>query len=106
MSPTNSIALLRLAALVEGISFLALLGIAMPLKYFAGLPQAVKVAGWVHGVLFMMLCAALAYVTVVARWPAVRAAAVFLAALLPFGPFVLDCRMKQYEREFRGRTAG
>ena len=37
---------LRAVALVEGISFLILLGVAMPLKYFAGMPQAVTFAGW------------------------------------------------------------
>ena len=40
-------------ALVEGISYVLLLGIAMPLKYFLDMPLAVKVVGWAHGVLFM-----------------------------------------------------
>jgi integral membrane protein len=102
----NPIAFLRLAALVEGVSFLVLLGVAMPLKYFAGLPAAVKVVGWVHGLLFVVLCVALANATAVARWPLGRAALVFVAALLPFGPFVVDRRMRQYELEFCGRAAG
>jgi integral membrane protein len=44
---------LRLSALLEGISFLVLLGIAMPLKYMAGIPEPVTVIGWAHGVLFV-----------------------------------------------------
>ena len=96
----NPIPLLRRLSLAEGASFLLLLGVAMPLKYFAGLPAAVKVAGWAHGLLFAGLCALLLYTVVVARWPLGRAALVFVAALLPFGPFVVDRRMKRYEQEF------
>ena len=40
---------LRRVGKIEGVSFLVLLGIAMPLKYLAHLPLAVKVVGWVHG---------------------------------------------------------
>jgi len=88
---------LRVTALVEGVSFLVLLGIAMPLKYFAGMPQAVSVVGWIHGVLFVVFCAALAHVFFRCRWPVWRAAVVFVAALLPFGPFVIDRRMRDLE---------
>jgi integral membrane protein len=72
----------------------------MPLKYFAGQPGAVKVAGWIHGLLFIVFCGALLRTIVVARWPLARAALVFVAALLPFGPFVVDRRMKEYAEEF------
>ncbi|HMW67287.1 MAG TPA: DUF3817 domain-containing protein, partial [Chitinophagaceae bacterium] len=41
----------RNIALAEGISFLALLLIAMPLKYFANLPMAVTIMGSIHGIL-------------------------------------------------------
>ena len=50
---------LRLVAFLEGSSFLVLLFIAMPLKYLAGLPLAVRVAGSVHGLLFLVFLAAL-----------------------------------------------
>ena len=99
----NPIPLLRAAGLVEAGSFLVLLFVAMPLKYIGGLPQAVKVVGWVHGVLFIAFAAALLYTTFLARWPIGRAALVLVAALLPFGPFVIDRRMKHYDAEFRSR---
>ena len=102
MPNKNPVSLLRAVALAEGVSFLVLLGVAMPLKYFAGLPQAVKVAGWVHGVLFVLVCAALAWTARVARWPVGRTAVVLVAALLPFGPFVVDGRMKRHEAEVGG----
>lgn len=95
---------LRRIAVIEGVSFLVLLGIAMPLKYVWGQPQAVRVVGMLHGVLFVAFCAALLYVTVVARWPMARAALVFLASVVPFGPWLVDRRMGEYAREFRGRT--
>ncbi len=88
---------LRLLALTEGVSFLVLLGVAMPLKYAAGLPEAVKIVGWMHGLLFVALCFLLLKVTIEERWPITRSAMVFIAALLPFGPFVIDRRLKHLE---------
>jgi integral membrane protein len=102
----NPIPFLRLAGLVEAVSFLLLLGVAMPLKYFAGMPGAVKAVGWVHGVLFVVFCAALVQTMRVAKWPAGRGALVFAAALLPFGPFVVDRRMRRYAEEFEAPHAG
>ena len=45
---------LRLLAYIEGISFIALLGVAMPLKYYYDKPEAVKIIGMAHGILFML----------------------------------------------------
>jgi integral membrane protein len=101
----NPIPFLRTVALIEAVSFLVLLGVAMPLKYFAGMPQAVKVVGWAHGVLFVIFIAALLQTVIVAKWQITRAAMVFVGALLPFGPMVLDPRMKRYDAEYRARAA-
>ena len=81
-------------AYAEGASFLVLLGIAMPLKYFAGLPQPVRVVGLTHGVLFI------AYVLLVfnalgsGQFDGRKAAWALLASLLPFGPFVFERRLQ------------
>ena len=96
----NPVPLLRRIAKAEAISFLILLGVAMPLKYFAGIPLGVKIAGWLHGILFVGFCASLLHTMVSARWPVSRVAPIFVAALLPFGPFILDRRMAAYEEEF------
>lgn len=88
---------LRLTTLAEGVSFLLLLGVAMPLKYAAGLPLAVVIAGWLHGILFMGLGFLLLLLVAGSHWPIGRAALVFVAALIPFGPFVIDGRLKRYE---------
>jgi integral membrane protein len=47
---------LRALGMIEAVSFLLLVGVAMPLKYFADLPLAVKIAGWLHGMLFLAFC--------------------------------------------------
>jgi len=101
----NPIPFLRHVAFAEAISFLVLLGVAMPLKYFAGLPIAVKIVGMIHGLLFLVFCLALFRVMTRAKWPLGRGALIFVAALLPFGPFVVDRRMREYERDLDARHA-
>jgi integral membrane protein len=86
---------LRRIGMIEGVSFLLLLGVAMPLKYLAGMPMAVKIVGWAHGLLFMVFLLALWRAKQSARWPLSSVALVFVAALLPFGPFVIDGRLRR-----------
>lgn len=86
----------RLIGLVEGTSFLILLLIAMPLKYIWHMPLMVKYVGWAHGVLFVAYLFALLYAAVVYRWSLIRVIIAGFAALLPFGPFVLDPRIKNW----------
>ena len=92
---TTSIGRLRTIGLIEGISFLVLLGVAMPLKYFAGVPQAVTAVGWIHGLLFITFCIALTQAHQEAKWTLWRTGGVLIAALLPFGPFVIDGRLRK-----------
>jgi len=82
-------------AFLEGISYLLLLLIAMPLKYFAGIPDGVKYIGWAHGVLFVLFCFYLLKVWVGLKWSFGKALIAFIASLLPFGTFVLDARLKK-----------
>ena len=85
----------RLVAFLEGLSFLVLLFVAMPLKYLAGLPQAVRVVGMAHGVLFVAFVLLLLQVAVERGWSLRRVAAAFGASLVPFGTFWLDRSLKQ-----------
>ena len=84
---------MRHVSLIEGVSFLVLLGIAMPLKYLADQPMAVKIVGWIHGVLFVVLIVLVAQVRSHLKWPLKRSVMVTAAALLPFGPFVIDPKL-------------
>ena len=86
---------LRVAAGLEGISYLVLLGIAMPLKYMAGRPEAVQVVGWIHGGLFVLFLLALGDAWRRTRWPYERVAAAVAAGVIPFGTFVLDRRLRR-----------
>jgi integral membrane protein len=96
----NPYPLLRGLCLVEGVSFLVLLFVAMPLKYLGGQPLAVTIAGWIHGALFLAFLWSWQHARTVARWPAARARRVFVAALLPFGPFVIDRGMRAWEQDW------
>ena len=92
---------LRVVAFIEGCSFLFLLGVAMPLKYFAGLPLAVRIVGSIHGGLFVLFCVALLQAMLAARWSLLRAGVVFASSLVPFGAFVIDGRLKQEDEALR-----
>ena len=76
---------LRIVALLEGSSFLALLFIAMPLKYLVGLPLAVRIMGSVHGLLFLMFMAALYHAARERDWPLRRSLLAFVSSIVPFG---------------------
>ena len=89
----------RLIGILEGISYLVLLGIAMPLKYWANLPMAVKVVGWAHGVLFIAYLLALISVTFDRRWSIGRVLVAFIASLVPFGTFWLEARLKKEDHQ-------
>ncbi len=94
---TTSLGRLRVIGLWEGVSFLVLLGIAMPLKYLAGWPGAVRVVGMAHGILFMLYVAAAIQVALERDWPRRRTALVLLASVLPAGPFVVEARILRQE---------
>lgn len=90
---------LRLAGLYEGISYLVLLLIAMPLKYFADFPMAVTIVGALHGLLFVLFLIAVAHVMFVHRWSIMRGIGALIASLVPFGTFVLDVQLKRDQRQ-------
>lgn len=89
----SSIERLRLVGKLEGVSYLILLGVAMPLKYLAGMPLAVRIAGSAHGGLFILLMIFLGLAWRRARLSRRQVVSVFIASLLPFGPFVIDRRL-------------
>jgi integral membrane protein len=86
----TTIAILRAAGLLEGTSYLMLLFIAMPLKYVFGQPFAVQLIGSAHGGLFVIYVMVALWASRKLAWPMRRLATVILAAILPFGPFVID----------------
>ena len=93
----NPLSRLRIIGIFEGVSFLLLLGVAVPLKYFASLPIAVKVSGWIHGMLFVAYLFALVDVWSTYKWKFKKVIGAFLAAILPFGTFVLEKQLRKEE---------
>jgi integral membrane protein len=91
----SALARLRIVGGLEGVSFLVLLAIAMPMKYLAGRPEAVQVVGWMHGVLFVLYVAAVGDVWWRARWPVARVFGALVASVLPFGTFVFDRSLRR-----------
>jgi integral membrane protein len=91
---TSTLGLFRLIALLEGVSYLVLLGIAMPLKYMADYKSAVLYTGWVHGALFVAFMILLSVVWIKYEWSFKKVLFAFIASLLPFGTFVLDSKIR------------
>jgi integral membrane protein len=82
-------------ALLEGISYVLLLAIAMPLKYLFDFPYAVKVVGWAHGILFMLYLILLLQCWIHYQWNMKRVASYFIASLLPIVPFIVERRLSR-----------
>ena len=91
----NPIDRLRLASISEGASFLVLLGIAMPLKHFLGIWQAVRVVGSLHGALFIALCFLLFTALLDKRLSFKWCVIVFVCSFIPFAPFFVDRRLQK-----------
>ena len=91
----------RIVAFWEGISYLLLLFVAMPLKYGLGIAMAVKIVGMAHGVLFLGYCVTLALAA--QRLGVRRSLLAFVLAFVPGGTFWLEARLRQDERELRRR---
>ncbi len=94
---------LRMMGIAEGISYLVLLFIAMPIKYMAGNPEVVLYVGWVHGLLFMLYLLALITVKINREWKLTKTAIAFLASLIPFGTFILDKSLRKEEIKFQAQ---
>ncbi len=93
---------LRIVGIAEGISFLVLLLIAMPMKYFLEIPLAVKIVGWLHGVLFMAYIAVVLLAIKAMRWNWFSVLVALAASLIPVGTFLLDKSWKKREQELSG----
>jgi len=85
--------LLRTVGTWEAISYLLLLGIAMPLKYVWGYEQAVRFVGMAHGILWMTYVSLAVLGQMDYRWSYKTTVWLFIASLLPFGPFIADAKL-------------
>ena len=80
----------RLLGRLEGSSFLILLFLAVPLKYFAQLPIGVRIIGPVHGMLFLAYCSLAYFLASEEKWTTRQHMLAYVAAVLPFGTFLFE----------------
>jgi len=89
----------RLLAIIEGISLLVLLLIAMPLKYYAGVSQAVPIIGMIHGLLFLAFMMSSLNVSHKLNWPIHFWLLVFVSSIIPAGTFLMDIKLRKINTE-------
>lgn len=87
------VSLFRGTGILEGVSYLLLLFVAMPVKYGLKEPILVEIIGAAHGFLFVAYLFLAALTTWLRSWPAWVFLQAFLASLLPFGTFWMDRRI-------------
>jgi len=93
----NSVKKFGLINTVEGYSYLILLFIAMPIKYLLGYPLAVKIAGMIHGILFILFVILLFIAWQNKKWDFKENIIFFIASLIPFGTFFTKKKIQAYE---------
>lgn len=103
MSPTRR--WFGAVAFAEGLSLVALFGIAMPLKYVAGNPEPVAWVGMAHGILFLVYCIALGSVARVDGWSVNRSMVGFAASMVPLGTFALEAWLRKVEAPVPARAS-
>jgi integral membrane protein len=91
----NVLAVLRVLTWLEGTSYLVLLLVAMPLKYAWGVPFATKVAGGVHGALFLGFLMSLYQAHLEQNWSKQHTFSLLVASLIPGSVWWLDRRIQQ-----------
>jgi integral membrane protein len=89
----NQLGRLRLLAFIEGISFLILLFVTMPLKYAFQMPEPNKIFGLVHGLLFVLYALAVIQITIEQQWKIQKMLWALLASIVPFGTFWADRKL-------------
>ncbi len=85
--------ILRWVALFEGTSLLLLLFVAMPLKYYMGIPEAVKIIGPAHGILFLTFLVLLFSHAGKRDLSLGKTIMGFFASFIPFGTFVFKAKV-------------
>jgi len=80
----------RIIAFLEGVSYILLLFVAVPIKYLMDDPQYVKMLGMPHGILFMLYVVLAFMIRSDFKWNAKQFSIVLLASIIPFGTFYIE----------------
>jgi integral membrane protein len=82
---------LRLIGILEGLSFIVLLFLAVPVKYILGNPLPVRIVGMTHGMLFILFVMYTIGIASSRQWSFSRITwKLLLASVVPFGTFYVD----------------
>tara|TARA_Y100000739_G_scaffold220160_1_gene219354 strand:- start:527 stop:856 length:330 start_codon:yes stop_codon:yes gene_type:complete len=90
MNLITHIGRLRIAALIEGITCIALYLIAMPIKYIGGIDEAVRIPGMIHGIFFIAYLLLLIPVYKQQKWSFSNLFIFGVASVVPFMTFWAD----------------
>lgn len=93
----STIGRFRVISAIEGLSYLLLVFIAMPIKYIGENPYPVKVLGMIHGVLFIIFMISLFESKIKKNWDTGYMFQLFVLSLIPFGAFFIEKRVKSQE---------
>ncbi len=80
----------RIIAFVEGVSYLLLLFIAVPIKYLLANDSFVKLLGMPHGVLFIAYVLLAIIFILKKNTPLKESIIILIASLIPLGTFYVD----------------
>lgn len=86
----STIGRLRIIAFIEGCSFILLVFVGMPLKYFFDSGSLNKVVGQTHGILFMLFIVATFLAASAYQWKKSNTFWILLSSIIPFGTFIAD----------------
>ena len=89
----------RLISIIEGLSYLLLVFVAMPIKYLGENPYPVKIVGMGHGVLFVIFVIALFHVMIKCKWDKGLGFQLFVYSLIPFGLILIESAIKKQKRD-------
>ncbi len=95
----SSIGRLRLNGYAEGITFIILLFIALPLKYFNSSPDLFRLVSWIHGILLIQFLHQSFVVKEEENFPSLFLLIALIAAFLPFGTFIFDRWLKKQQTQ-------
>lgn len=84
----------RIISAIEGLSFILLVFIAMPIKYVGENPHPVKVLGMIHGVLFIIFMISLFETKIKKTWNIPLMFQLFILSLIPFGAIFIEKKVK------------
>lgn len=99
MKVSTTLGRLRLTGILEGLSFIILLVIAMPLKYLCGKPEMVRIIGMAHGVLFLLYITLVAHAKRQYQWSWKRMFWLWVASVIPFGTFYVDYKVLRFQED-------